>query len=41
VAQLRDNVDKFKEAGAQVVLVGMGAPKETQDFSKDLSCRFP
>jgi len=40
VAQLRDKATDFKKAGARVVLVGMGPPKESEKFLKKFAIPF-
>jgi len=40
VAQLRDKAADFRKAGARVVLVGMGPPKESEAFLKKFSLPF-
>jgi hypothetical protein len=40
VAQLRDKAADFKKAGARVVLVGMGPPKESEEFLKKFALPF-
>jgi len=41
VAQLRDKADDFEKAGARVVLVGMGPPKEAGKFLERFKIPFP
>jgi len=40
VTQLRDKAVDFEKAGARVVLVGMGPPKESEEFLKKFSIPF-
>ena len=40
MAQLRDKATDFKKAGARVVLVGMGPPKESEEFLKKFAIPF-
>jgi len=40
VAQLRHKAADFKKAGARVVLVGMGPPKESEEFLEKFSLPF-
>jgi hypothetical protein len=41
VAQLRREKQRFDEAGAQVVLVGMGTPAESRAFAAKYDVPFP
>jgi len=41
VAQLRDKAADFEKAGARVVLVGMGPPKESREFLERFKVPFP
>jgi peroxiredoxin len=41
VAQLRRNKNSFANAGAQVVLVGMGTPSESAEFAAKFNVPFP
>jgi hypothetical protein len=38
---LRSDRDRFEEAGAHVVLVGMGSPEETASFKERFDIPFP
>lgn len=40
MAQLRDKAADFVKAGARVVLVGMGPPKESEEFLKKFELPF-
>ena len=40
MAQLRDKAADFEKAGVRVVLVGMGPPKESQEFLKKFELPF-
>jgi peroxiredoxin len=41
VAQLRRQKERFEDAGAQVLLVGMGTPPETAAFASQFDVPFP
>lgn len=41
MAQLRDKAAEFEKAGARVVLVGMGSPKESGEFLERFKIPFP
>ena len=41
MAQLRREKSRFDQAGAQVVLVGMGSPQQTAAFAKQFEVPFP
>jgi peroxiredoxin len=41
VAQLRREKNRFDQAGAQVVLVGMGTPEQSAAFARQLDVPFP
>lgn len=41
MAQLRDKAADFEKAGAMVVLVGMGPPKESREFLERFKVPFP
>ena len=38
---MRQREEDFKEAGAQVVLVGMGSPRQAEAFRERFQIRFP
>lgn len=40
MAQLRQKADDFEKAGASVVLVGMGPPKESEEFLEKFELPF-
>ncbi len=41
MAQLREKAADFEKAGARVVLVGMGPPKESREFLERFKVPFP
>jgi peroxiredoxin len=40
VAQLRDDRERFEQAGAAVVLIGLGSPEQASAFCADRGVRF-
>lgn len=40
VAQLRDDRERFEEAGAAVTLIGLGSPEQASAFCEDRGVRF-
>ena len=40
MAQLRQRADDFEKAGVSVVLVGMGPPKESEEFLEKFELPF-